>query len=148
MSREITIYPDPNYGLMTDAVGRELTVYPDANFGLITDAISREFAFWYHLDETAVKGAEDIPSVFTLRPPRPNPFSGTTEMVFGLPRPAEVSLALYDVAGRRVRAPMPGSMLKAGWHTITITAGTLPAGVYFYELNAGGITGKNKLVIR
>jgi hypothetical protein len=63
-------------------------------------------------------------------------------------RPTAVSLSLYDVTGRRVQQVILPSLLKAGWHTATINAGRLQAGVYFCELNAGGLTKKTKLVIR
>jgi hypothetical protein len=33
----------------------------------------------------------------------PNPFSGSTELAIGLPAPADLSIEVYDVAGRRVR---------------------------------------------
>ena len=148
VSREYTVFPDPTATIYSDALSRELAIYPDATYNQSTDAVSREYAFWYFEDETDVKEVEDIPSVLTLRQPQPNPFTGTTKMVFGLPRPAAVSLSLFDVTGRRVQQVILPSMLKAGWHTVTINAGRLSAGIYFCELNAGGSTRKNKLVIR
>ena len=72
----------------------------------------------------------------------PNPFSSKTEIAFSLARPAAVSLAVYDLAGRRVRLLVEGER-GAGPHEISWDGrndrGTAVAsGVYFARLEAGG----------
>jgi hypothetical protein len=49
------------------------------------------------------------PPRLQVRAPRPNPFPERTTIPFYLPRSGEVSIGIYDVMGRRVRA------LEAGW---------------------------------
>ena len=56
--------------------------------------------------------------------------------VFTLPRPARVSLDLFDQAGRRVQVLALGT-LGAGTHTVRIPARSLPSGVYFLRLRTG-----------
>jgi hypothetical protein len=50
---------------------------------------------------------------FALGPGNPNPFRTETAIEFGLDRPAQVEVVVYDVAGRRIR---------------TVTRGQYPAG--------------------
>ncbi len=81
----------------------------------------------------------------------PNPFSATTEFRVGLREDADVSIELYDVAGRRVRAQSLGSQ-SAGWKSIPFDgrddAGRpLASGVYFYRVTANGTTVTQKMVI-
>jgi subtilisin family serine protease len=57
----------------------------------------------------------DLPRVFAFAGAVPNPFNPSTELHFSLPRPADVSLRLYDVSGRLVRVLHEGA-LPAGDH--------------------------------
>lgn len=80
---------------------------------------------------------------FALAQNRPNPFTGSTEIRFAVPAAgAKVTLAVYDVAGRRVRELVRGRV-EGGLHTATWDgrdAGGLKvgAGVYFARLEAEG----------
>lgn len=69
----------------------------------------------------------------------PNPFSSHTSVSFSLPGPGRAELALYDVAGRRVR-DLDGGRFAAGTHSAvwdgTTTSGArVPAGVYLVRLS-------------
>jgi hypothetical protein len=84
-------------------------------------------------------------------PNSPNPFSATTLLSIGLPKPSDISIEVFDVAGRRVKT----SQVKgagAGWRHIEF-AGTddvgrpLASGVYFYRVTAAGSTVTRKMVI-
>jgi hypothetical protein len=52
-----------------------------------------------------------------LAPNHPNPFSGGTTLAFSVARNAEVSLEVFDLAGRRVRRLL-ATTLPAGRHTM------------------------------
>jgi hypothetical protein len=72
---------------------------------------------------------------------RPNPTAGAVELTFSLPRAAEVTLAVFDVAGRRVRATSAGR-LEAGlrtlrWDARDAAGAPVRAGLYLCELRAG-----------
>jgi hypothetical protein len=81
----------------------------------------------------------------------PNPFAGTTELQIGLPANSNLSIEVYDVAGRRV-STQTLAQRSAGWQKIAFDgrsdAGqSLPSGVYFYKVTANGTTVTNKMVI-
>jgi hypothetical protein len=75
---------------------------------------------------------------FALEPVRPNPSRGNALVVqFTLPRAAPASLALLDVAGRRVATCDVGS-LGAGRHSLDILQGArLAPGLYLVRLAQG-----------
>jgi len=91
-------------------------------------------------------GVEDepgaAPAAFRLHRAYPNPFNPSTTVAFDLPSPAAVDLAIYDVAGRRVRSLLSADPRAAGRHDVvwdgTDDAGRAsPAGVYLLRLRAG-----------
>lgn len=75
----------------------------------------------------------------------PNPFRGNTTIAFSVPRPEAVDLRVYDVTGRTVATLFKGPA-AAGPHSVAFQGAGLPAGTYFYELKAGDITKKGKMV--
>ncbi len=71
----------------------------------------------------------------------PNPFNPRTALYFELAEPATVSLAVYDLSGRRL-ASHPARDLPAGeqrldWEAVDAAGRPLPAGLYLLELKAG-----------
>jgi hypothetical protein len=81
----------------------------------------------------------------------PNPFTATTTLRVGLPNASDVEIAVFDVAGRRVREHRTPT-LAAGWREIAFDARDangvrLPSGVYFYRVTADGSAVTNKMVI-
>ncbi len=77
----------------------------------------------------------------TVRP-RPNPFTRATSLCYSLPGPALVSLAVYDVSGRRVRTlasgPAAAGMHFARWDGRDDRGSELPPGVYSIRGQLGG----------
>ncbi len=79
---------------------------------------------------------------FSLHDNVPNPFNPVTRISFDLATPRTVDLAVFDVAGRRVRQLLTAAAYPAGRHT-EIWDGkdnhgrTVGAGVYFYRIMAG-----------
>jgi len=69
----------------------------------------------------------------------PNPFRGSTEITYVLPKSEPVRLVVYDVQGREVVRLVDGSQ-AAGEHRVSWAAGTLPSGLYVYRLEAGSAT--------
>ncbi len=95
----------------------------------------------------------DTPSItqLTVLQNHPNPFGGTTDLRIGLPAASNVSIEVYDVAGRRVSTQSLAQQ-SAGWKNISFDgrndAGQpLSSGVYFYKVTANGTTVTNKMVI-
>ncbi|MCP4293493.1 MAG: T9SS type A sorting domain-containing protein [bacterium] len=88
----------------------------------------------------------DVPESWALRPFRldqafPNPFNPVTTIRFAIPESRDVSLQIYDVAGRRVRT-LVSEYRSAGnysevWRGRDDAGRTVAAGVYFYRLESG-----------
>jgi len=75
-----------------------------------------------------------------LSRPHPNPSEGGSRVMLSLDRSERVTVALFDVAGRRV-AVLHDGLLAAGTHAFTLDpVGRLPQGVYFVRASAGGRT--------
>mgnify|MGYP005844160949 CR=1 FL=1 len=85
-----------------------------------------------------------------LLPNRPNPFNGTTTISFELPRPSEVSVEIYDAAGRRVRTLL-NKTLQAGAHTLYWDGrddqGVCPSGLYFVKLTSASFSQVIKMTL-
>ncbi|MCP4292529.1 MAG: T9SS type A sorting domain-containing protein, partial [bacterium] len=82
----------------------------------------------------------------------PNPFNPMTTIKFDLPRQAEVSLEIYDSAGRRVNRLLAGQAFTAGRHTLSWrgvdgNGRQLASGIYHYRLQAGQEHRKGKLTL-
>jgi hypothetical protein len=78
----------------------------------------------------------DLPQVFALRGNYPNPFNPTTKISFDLPQTAEVSVEIFDVAGRRVMS-LPAQQFGAGHaRTIDVDGMSLASGMYLYRITA------------
>jgi hypothetical protein len=128
----------------TDDLGPLITQAP-AEVTSDGDISADEYA-WFPLSTT---GSGDLgPTSISMSPARPNPFSGSTTVDLFLPRSSPVSLEIYDVAGRRVRMLVSGS-LGPGRHTIIWdginSAGVeVSPGIYFARLISGKhhLTGK------
>ena len=62
----------------------------------------------------------------------PNPFNPSTKIEFSLSSVQNVSLKVYDLAGREV-AKLADDIMRAGHHSLTFNAGSLASGIYFYR---------------
>jgi hypothetical protein len=79
---------------------------------------------------------------FALFPPRPNPFTGTSEIPFLLPRAGEARVEVFNALGVRVRTLTRGTR-TAGQHTVTWdgrdgSGHKVASGVYLVRLAFGG----------
>lgn len=90
--------------------------------------------------QSAVPGAPAIPEGMRLAQNHPNPFSGTTEIGFTLPKAGHAVLRVYDVSGRTVATLGEGDF-PAGTNSISFAPVALPSGLYRYALTTGdGVT--------
>jgi hypothetical protein len=91
------------------------------------------------------EGPSTVKSVFLRN--HPEPFTGSTEIDYGLADDGIVHLRVYDVHGRLVSEPVQGFM-SAGSHRATFSGEGLPGGVYFYHLEtqSGVLTGRMTLL--
>jgi hypothetical protein len=82
-----------------------------------------------------------------LAAPTPNPTPDAATVSFTLESKASVSLAVYNVNGRRVRLILDQQLLDAGLHKAPIETSGLPAGFYFCRLDALGESASRKFVV-
>ena len=99
---------------------------------------------------TADAPPEAAPAAFALHPARPNPTSSTSRFTFDLPQGTALDLAIFDVAGTRVRTLAAG-LWPAGRHEVVwdgrATGGGLAGpGVYFAKLAGDGRTATHRLL--
>lgn len=88
------------------------------------------------------KGAD---AGFALLQNVPNPFQGTTSVQFTLPEASKATLTVFDVAGRALKT-INGSYAK-GFNQVEINSNDLPAGVLYYQLNAGNFSATKKMIV-
>jgi thiol-disulfide isomerase/thioredoxin len=105
-------------------------------------------------DMTGVEGSPD-PADAGLRtqllPCHPNPAGGQVSFSYRLNSPGQVSLNIYDIAGRLVHS-LVDEKQNAGAHTVTWNGANeggqrLASGIYFYKLTAGGYSAVKKITI-
>jgi hypothetical protein len=108
---------------------------------LLVPVCSEAFQYQVKLDGT---GIEDDPVArLVLRDNYPNPFNPKTNIAFELPRPARVTLRVYDIAGRLVRTILDDVQTEAGshaevWDGRSDRGDRLASGVYLSRLEVDG----------
>ncbi len=121
---------------------------PDNDYGWgILDAAAA--IAWLQL--TAAPEEETIAAGGRLIGNWPNPFNPSTILAFSLEHPAEVTLSIHDVEGRRVRHLASGSY-AAGAHSIEWDgrddAGkALASAVYLARISGGDWRSQTKLLL-
>lgn len=91
-------------------------------------------------------GTGQLPKSFELGQNFPNPFNPTTAISYKLSALSSVTLKVYDVLGRKVET-LVDTRENAGNHFVTFNGDKLASGVYFYTLEAGGVTLRKKMVL-
>lgn len=92
-------------------------------------------------------GVGDDPALaFALGAPYPSPASVRSQVSVTLPHPAEISLHVYDLLGRRVQTLAEGAE-PTGTHAFDIRLGDLASGVYAVVLRAPGFSDARTLVV-
>jgi hypothetical protein len=76
----------------------------------------------------------------------PNPLRGSVDFGVSLPRSGAVDVALFDVAGRRVR-PIYSGAATAGRQRLRLDAGGLSAGLYLLRATQGDEVVTRRLVL-
>lgn len=87
----------------------------------------------------------------TLRQNHPNPFSATTEIEYTIDARAPVTVSVFDTRGRHVvtleSADRAAGVHQVRWNGENARGNRVPAGVYYYRLQAGDLTRIKKLVL-
>jgi flagellar hook assembly protein FlgD len=81
----------------------------------------------------------------------PNPFNPSTTIKYSVASEGRVQLMVFDAAGRRIRMLVDEDQ-PAGSHHVTFdgrddAGSAVASGVYFYRLDAAGVTQTRKMVL-
>ena len=71
---------------------------------------------------------------------------GSALLEYSLPIASNVSIALFDIAGRRV-ATLQNGPQNAGMHQVSWDTSSLESGMYFYRLQAGRVVLSRSVLI-
>jgi hypothetical protein len=97
-------------------------------------------------EETGTPVGGNTP-MFTLSAPYPSPVAGTATIDFTLGASGRVSIAVYDVAGRRVATLLDSGTRAEGPGSVRFDASRIPSGVYFVKMETASQTLTKKITV-
>jgi len=107
-----------------------------------TDGTTLDIVLDFIENPAANEIAQAIPELYQNRP---NPFDQSTTIAFYLPQNGEARLAIFDMAGKAVYDHT--AFYDKGYHELLIDRTDLIAsGVYYYQLEVGGLKTTKKMV--
>ena len=86
------------------------------------------------------------PTAYSLEQNYPNPFNPETTISFQLPNAGHVTLAVYDLLGRKVKI-LVDEFKTGGKYDITFNGDEFASGIYFYRIKAGTYIAAKKFVL-
>ncbi len=102
----------------------------------------------FSLGEIIISSASDetLPTELTLQAIHPNPFNSQATIRFALSEAAGIKLSLFDLSGRETAVIAEGHF-KSGWNSATLSAASLPTGIYYVRLLSSGSRRTTKAVV-
>ena len=93
----------------------------------------------------------NVPDIFSLHQNYPNPFNPTTTINYDLPDNAHVSIAIYDLMGKKVITlidePKTAGRRSVQWNATNDRGEPVSAGMYIYTIQAGEFRQTKKMVL-
>jgi hypothetical protein len=120
------------------------TLYAGGLFGRLGENLATSLAA-ITFGSTPSRGP--IPRSLVLAPPMPNPFRASATIRFALPAAGPVSLAVFDIQGRRVASLLDHALRPAGMNEVSVRPDGWRDGFYFCRLEAGDATAIQKMVL-
>ncbi|MCK5146837.1 T9SS type A sorting domain-containing protein [bacterium] len=102
---------------------------------------------WFDLATAVEDKASALPRGFSLEQNYPNPFNPTTRLKYSVKEAGEISLLVYDVLGRQVKALFDEELRGAGSYELDLDMSDMPSGVYYAVLKKGGARVVQKMVL-
>ena len=100
---------------------------------------------------TAVVTDADVPQNFVLYPNYPNPFNPATMIRYAVARPTNVVVAIYNLAGQRIRTLVsgahPAGVYEIAWDGKDAARHTVASGVYVYQIEADSFIRTRTMVL-
>ncbi len=103
-------------------------------------------------DTVGVGGEAPSAPRFALTPASPNPFPGLTQFGIQTAQEGELTLEIFDAAGRLVRTLASGETITAGsrtfaWDGVSASGAASPSGNYFVRAEVNGEARTRRLVL-
>ncbi len=76
----------------------------------------------------------------------PNPFNPSTLIRFSLPKAQNITLEIFDIAGKKIETLISGRV-ESGMNSIPFYSRQLSSGIYFYKLTAENFSQARKMII-
>lgn len=95
-----------------------------------------------------ITGVEDeglLVNEFKLYNNYPNPFNPSTKIKFNVPSISNVTIKVFDITGTEIKA-LVNQTLEGGLHEIEFSGNGLASGIYFYEIQAQTLDGKQTFI--
>jgi len=93
-----------------------------------------------------------IPAEYALSANYPNPFNPSTRIEYALPEQAVLTLKVYDLLGQEVATLFEGSQMAGyqavEWNGRNQSNHSVASGIYFYRLEAVGVSGATHIIQR
>jgi photosystem II stability/assembly factor-like uncharacterized protein len=114
--------------------------------GLLLVATHGRGCWTFDLNVTGIDPFGQIPSAYNLKQNYPNPFNPSTNIEFDIPKSESVTLAIYDLSGRKIAEPVNGNF-NAGHYQIQWNASNFSSGVYVYKLTTPSFSDTKRMVL-
>jgi hypothetical protein len=144
----VTVSAPPTFcELLTQQVANSTTFNNTPQNALVTiPEANSKLSFTPPLTSVEPAGSE-LPVEFALSQNYPNPFNPTTTIRYGLPEQSTVTLKVFNILGQEVvtlvNEVQGASYFNAVWDGRNSIGQQVSTGVYFYQLDAKSVSGKN-----
>ena len=120
--------------------------------GAILTTVANGAGLTAQCDPVVEQISAELPQAFALKGSYPNPFRTETRIGFSLAEPAEVTLEVFDMLGRKVATLARGEEMAARHYEVTwdgrdASGRQLAPGVYLYRIRASTFTGTGRTVL-
>ncbi len=88
----------------------------------------------------------ELPFLVRLEQNYPNPFNGETIIPYTLSQNSHITLEVFNILGQKILGLDQG-LRSRGTHTIHLSTGDIPSGVYFYRIKGSSISNTRRFVI-
>jgi hypothetical protein len=139
-----------NHVANIDDNGPTFTIY--TQFGSINPAYYDAWDFDKRGPRTAVKDRQGVaPLTYSLEQNYPNPFNPETQIRYGIPKNAKVTLRIYNVFGQLVSTLYDGEQVAGThvvkWNGLNSLGQRVSSGIYFYKLETRDFAQVRKLLL-
>jgi hypothetical protein len=139
---DVSLVPDVSAGPLWCLLVREHTVYFGGRVARYGVNPAGGYGTWPEIDAATVPRGQVVMGACY-----PNPATTGTTLSFVLPAAARVSLAVFDVQGRRVCQLIANEVRQAGDQAVSLDVEQWRSGCYFCRLDAGGSAFTRKLIV-